>query len=304
MNRRRTVVTKESMDRLAAFITEQRLPDSYLQEVQSYFAPLAQRVASWAAELKRPLVLGINGAQGTGKSTLATLLALLLESEYKLKPAQFSIDDLYRTRSERNDLGKQIHPLLSTRGVPGTHDTHLGVQLIADLKGGRACHIPRFDKAEDDRYPQKHWQRVEGPVDVILFEGWCIGAIPEPAEDLAAPVNRLEESEDADGAWRSYVNHQLNQSYRELFGQIDKLVLIKAPDFESVYRWRREQEEKLAARVGVNAPGIMNSEQLSRFIMHYERLTRWMLGDMPGRSDVVLHLTPEHQIGKAEGVSP
>jgi D-glycerate 3-kinase len=291
------------MDRLAAFITEQRLPDLYLQDIQSYFTPLAHRVAQWSAEAKRPLVLGINGAQGTGKSTLAALLGLLLESEHNLKSVQLSIDDLYQTRAERNALGRQFHPLLTTRGVPGTHDTHLGVQVIADLKNGRCCRIPRFDKSADDRLPEDLWQHIEEPIDVILFEGWCIGALPEPAEALATPVNRLEEAEDADGAWRSYVNHQLNQNYRKLFGQIDKLILIKAPDFESVYRWRQEQEKKLADRIGTAAPGLMDSEQLSRFIMHYERLTRWMLHNMPGRSDVVLHLTHEHQVRKVEGFS-
>jgi D-glycerate 3-kinase len=284
------------------FIAEHQLPNSYLREVQNYYTPLVQKIDSWVAASKRPLVLGINGAQGTGKSTLATLLGLLLNNDRGLTTAQLSIDDLYLTKTERSVLSKQIHPLLATRGVPGTHDTNLGIQLINSLKNGQTCHLPRFDKALDDRSPEEYWHKISTPVDVILFEGWCIGARPEPDEALASPVNQLEEREDTDGTWRSYVNSQLKQSYQEMFKLIDKLILIKAPDFECVYQWRLEQEEKLIAKVGTEAPGIMNSEQLARFIMHYERLTRWMLRDIPERADVVLHLTQQHQIRKAEGL--
>lgn len=109
-------------------------------------------------------------------------------------------------------------------------------------------------------------------------------------------MNGLEMEEDPDGSWRGFVNEQLRTRYQELFQRLDYLVLLSAPDFMSVYRWRQEQERKLAARVGPHAPGIMNTAELSRFVMHYERLTKWMLEEMPGRSDVVIQLNEDHGI--------
>ena len=268
--------------------------------LQPVYLPLAAWIANHHRQGAR--VLGINGAQGTGKSTLTALLRTLLDAGFGLRAAGFSIDDIYLTRAERERLARTVHPLLITRGVPGTHDVALGIRTIEALKSagpGARIPIPAFDKATDDRKPEARWPVWEGRCDVILFEGWCVGAVPEPEERLREPVNDLERTEDPDGRWRRYVNDQLKGPYRQLFAQIDRLIMLKVPSMACVFRWRLQQERQLAQRLAAeaNAPlRIMDEDKLRRFIQHYERLTCWMLEEMPHRADIVLHLGEDHQI--------
>lgn len=258
------------------------------------------------------LVIGINGTQGSGKSSMVTLLAQALAAGFGLRPALLSIDDLYLTRAERRRLATECHPLLATRGVPGTHDVDLGVATIEALCAagpGERVAIPRFDKAADDRRPAEQSPMVAGPFDVVLFEGWCVGTLPQNGAALRQPINALEENEDPDGRWRGYVNAQLAGPYRRLFGLLDALVLLQAPSFDCVFAWRREQEQKLAGFVqaqsakaltsGVQTPGLMDDDALRRFIGHYERLTRHNLQTLPERADLVLLLDDRRRIEAA-----
>jgi D-glycerate 3-kinase len=248
----------------------------------------------------RPLVVGVNGAQGAGKSTLCSLLQIVLEQGFDQRVTTLSIDDLYLTQAERKRLAQQIHPLLATRGVPGTHDVALGRKLLqglSKLKEGQSLEIPSFDKAIDDRLRQEEWRQVTGPLDLILFEGWCVGALPQPEEMLIEPHNSLEREEDSELIWRHYVNRQLQEGYLQLFAELDFLIMLKVPDMVSVMNWRSLQEHKLAAVSGrENDHQIMGTAALQRFIMHYERLTRAILDEMPNRADLVLELNIEHQI--------
>ncbi len=236
----------------------------------------------------RPLVLGICGAQGSGKSTLAEALAERLERD-GLACAVLSLDDLYLTRAERERLARGVHPLLATRGPPGTHDTSLGIAVLDALKAGTPVRLPRFDKSKDDRVDPSGWPEVAGQCDVVLFEGWCVGALPQAAAALAMPVNELELTEDRNGVWRGFVNEALAGPYQDLFARIDRLVLLQAPSFEVVLGWRFQQEQELRARSGDNS-AVMDRQQLPRFIAHYERITRYILAEMPGRADLVIKL--------------
>jgi D-glycerate 3-kinase len=161
----------------------------------------------------------------------------------------------------------------------------LGEVILEAVTAGRSAALPRFDKAADDRAPDS--ERIEGPVDVVLFEGWCVGAVPQVAASLRAPLNRLEREEDPDGRWRREVNRRLATDYAELFARIDLLVMLKVDDFEAVRANRRLQEEKLARR-DPDGVGVMDEAALERFLMHYERLTRWMLEEMTGRADITI----------------
>lgn len=266
--------------------------------------PVYLPLAAWLAKHYRQgaRVIGINGAQGTGKSTLVRLLQILLEEGFKLRVAGFSIDDIYLTRQEREALARTVHPLLITRGVPGTHEVDLGIRTIEALKhagpGDRVA-VPAFDKAVDDRKPESEWPVWEGRADLILFEGWCVGVRPQPDVALKDPVNDLERHEDPDGRWRRYVNDQLKGPYRRLFAVLDRLLMLEVPDLECVFRWRLEQERQLARRLRAQPRTglrLMDEAQIRRFVQHYERLTRWMLEEMPRRADVVLHLGTDHQI--------
>jgi len=258
---------------------------------------LADRLANALAQTgKRPLVVGLCGAQGSGKSTLAEALARRFP-----RTATLSLDDLYLTRAERIALAQTRHPLFATRGVPGTHDVTLGIATLDALRAGEPVRLPRFDKARDDRAPLETWPDARAPCDLVIFEGWCVGAVPQPAEALDAPVNDLERDEDPDERWRKAVNEALAGSYQALFARLDMLILLAAPDWETVGRWRQEQEVGLRQAAGKGA-GVMDEAAVSRFIQHYERLTRHILREMPGRAELVLQLSPDrscHQVRNA-----
>jgi len=250
---------------------------------------LARRIASAAA---RPLVVGLTGPQGSGKSTLAARLSLLLAAR-GLRAAVLALDDLYLPKPDRLRLAADVHPLLATRGVPGTHDVALGLMVLASLTTARQTRVPSFDKGVDDRLPHAEWPVVKGPADVVIFEGWCVGARPQPPEALAGPVNDLERERDPEGVWRAYVNAALARSYRELFARIGLQALLLAPGFEAVLGWRLQQEHEMRARRG--AVGQSDAE-IAVFIQHYERLTRHVAAEMPGRADVVVRLGPQREV--------
>lgn len=279
--------------------------------LKDLFEQIYVPLAAWLVERQRgqqkPLVIGINGAQGAGKSTLFNLLEVIMEEGFGLRVIGFSIDDLYKTRAEREELARQVHPLMQTRGVPGTHDVELGIELLESLLHAgpdTLTKIPVFDKSIDDRCPATVWQEWLGPVDVIVFEGWCVGAQAQTEEELATPVNQLEANEDPDATWRRYVNDQLAGPYQRLFDHLDLLLMLKVPSMRAVYEWRAQQEEKLAERVryiyDTQQPTshlrIMNPSEIRRFIAHYERLTCALLADLPTRADICLDLNENHKV--------
>ena len=236
-------------------IVGEHLPSDYRKTVDAFWRGLSEEIAMRAMD--GPVVVGINGAQGSGKSTLCQFLEVLLV-EHNQRSATLSIDDLYLTKAERERLGREVHPLLATRGVPGTHDAALGLSLIEDFRAGRDLDLPRFDKSVDDRSPER--ETVKGPLQVLLFEGWCLGAVPQDEAALAEPVNDLEATEDPDLAWRRYVNEALDGAYKTLFEQLDMLVMLKVPDFAAVRRKRALNPAPTAT--GINEPTIPDSPRL------------------------------------------
>ncbi len=254
-------------------------------------APIEAVVRARLATTAAPQVIGLCGAQGSGKSTIAAHLAERIPDTVVL-----SLDDLYLTLAERERLAAMVHPLLRTRGVPGTHDVALGEALLEDLRAGRAVRLPRFDKAIDDRAPESTWPRAEG-ARLVIFEGWCVGARPQTEEALDRPVNGLEDDEDPDEIWRRYANGALGGLYRDLF-RLDALILLAAPDFGAVYRWRLQQEHALAAAIAAGRRGgrAMSDDEVGRFIQFYQRLTQHILGEMPGRADLVVRLDANRQV--------
>ena len=277
-------------------------PAALLPAVAQVYLPLA----AWISARKGPrtLALGISGGQGSGKSTMTALLRVILERGFGLVVAALSLDDLYLTRAERERLAGAVHPLLITRGVPGTHDVALGVRVIEALRRAGpddTVLIPSFDKAADDRRPEGAWSRHVGRTDVIMVEGWCLGALPEDDTALRDPINQLEATEDQDGRWRRYVNGRLGGEYRDLWARLDVVVMLQVPGMDRVFEWRWLQERKLAeAQFTAAAPGtrIMDEAGVRRFVMHYERITRHLLAEMPGRADVVLRVNQAHQVDR------
>jgi D-glycerate 3-kinase len=236
------------------------------------------------------LVVGINGAQGSGKSTLAACLALLLQDK-SYKVATLSLDDLYLNQAKREQLAHDIHPLLQTRGVPGTHDVALGIKTIKGLTSGQGkVTVPRFNKQHDNPEPQSLWQEYYAPVDIVLFEGWCVGSVAQSDKDLQIPINSLEAEQDKQCVWRNYVNDKLEHEYATLFAWIDTLVYLQVASFDQVFAWRKKQERQTFQGKG------MSDAELKRFIQHYERITRWNIQTMPDLADMVLQLDTEQHI--------
>jgi len=278
------------------FITRQGLPAEFRNLIDNHYNPLASWLVRQRPSEKKAL-LGINGAQGTGKSTLAAFLQLALTEHEKWHVAVLSIDDFYLTRDEREKLGKMVHPLLKTRGVPGTHDLPLlsgYIRRLRSLGTDAELALPRFDKARDDRARAETWPAITGPIDLIILEGWCVGSRPQTPAALLKPINRLERDMDPDGKWRCFVNEQLKRGYADLFARLDYLFFLQAPDFDAVFRWRLEQEIKLAEKSPKDSAGIMNREQIAAFIQYYERLTRANFVSLPKMADVVLELDQSH----------
>ncbi|ARN73757.1 hypothetical protein [Oceanicoccus sagamiensis] len=284
---------------ISELINQQQLPAQYRTLVTEYILPLSAQLAR--RQQQRPLVIGVNGGQGSGKSTLCLFLNAILEQQYQKNTVVLSLDDFYLARADRQWLAENVHPLLKTRGVPGTHDIPLAQHTFSQLLAGKPVSLPAFNKASDDPVPEQQWHYQQQPADIILLEGWCVGAIPQPQSALSNPINDLEENEDADGRWRSYINNCLDHGYRQWFSSLDYLVMLSVPDMVAVKQWRQLQEEKLLASEGPSK-GVMTAEQIQRFIQHFQRLTEYQLQEMPARADVVFYLNQQHGIDYATGL--
>ncbi|WP_320821982.1 hypothetical protein [Reinekea sp.] len=280
-----------------------RLPESFRLTAEQAFVPLADSLFKQAEGAPTPLLVGINGCQGSGKSTLTDFLVFFLDRHHNCNAIGMSIDDFYLTQAQRSALSLDVHPLLRTRGVPGTHDTGLMRQTLAQLLANDLpVLIPRFNKATDDRVNFNLWSSVALPVQIILFEGWCVGAQAQPRAELTRPVNQLETTADADLTWRLYVNQKLSDEYQSVFALLNRLVMLKAPGFHSVKQWRMEQEQRLAERIereGGSVSAIMSRAQVETFIEYYQRITESCLQYLPVRAHDLIELDEQRGLYRA-----
>lgn len=240
-------------------------------------------------------LIGVAGAQGSGKSYHCRAYAAAHP-----RVAHFSLDDVYFTKAERAQLAKRFHPLFATRGPPGTHAVGLALARIAALGKagpGDETPLPLFDKASDDRAPEHTWPRFTGRPDAILFDGWCLGALPD--EFGAAPINALEAGEDADGRWRAQINKDLAERYQPFFAGFDAIIYLKPPSWEIVRAWRGRQEQDILGR----SLTAEDEARLDRFVMHYERLTRSMMAGRH-RASVTVHLDVARNVVGVEAPRP
>lgn len=240
---------------------------------------------------------GLSGLQGSGKSTLAAQLVAAARRN-DIAALALSIDDFYLGRAARARLARDVHPLLATRGVPGTHDVQLlhdTLDALHSATPARPARVPRFDKGRDTRLPPSRWTRVTAVPRLIVLEGWCVGVPPQTAAALRTPVNRLERDEDRDGRWRGWVNTQLARDYVPLWRRLDWLVMLEAPAYDVVRRWRDQQERALRRR---NAPRALSPAALRRFLMHYERLSRQALRMLPRCADLRIMLDADRRVRK------
>ncbi len=288
------------------FLHSHQLTDAYITAAQKWFNPLAANLATYSAKLSRPMILAVNGSQGSGKSTLGDYLVAALKCNHQLSAVSLSLDDFYHTRAYRVRVAQTVHPLLATRGVPGTHDIALLNRTLDSLMVVRGpcgqssvAEVPRFSKSIDDRLPQSSWQAITNPVDVIVLEGWCLGAQPQSETQLKLDINILEQQEDRQGRWRSYVNDKLRDQFLPLYGRVDQWLMLKAPSFDCVFQWRLEQEQKLAHKASLEVPDkVMNEVEVFRFIQHCQRHTQCCLDDLPGWVNYLYELDEHRTIIK------
>ncbi|OEZ01663.1 MULTISPECIES: kinase [Stenotrophomonas] len=243
-------------------------------------------------------VLAISGLQGSGKSTLAAQV-VALAGQRGLRAATLSIDDFYLTRAQRQRLARQVHPLLLTRGPPGTHDLELAHATLDAIAARQPVALPRFDKLADERMPASQWPHVEAALDLLVFEGWFLGTPAQAESELDPPLNALEREADADGRWRRWCNQALAEHYPALWQRCHRLWFLQPPDFSVVPRWRWQQEQNLqAAHPGRSS---MSRAQLDRFVQYYERVSRQALRTLPERADRVVVLDEHRGIVSAPG---
>ena len=247
----------------------------------------------------KTLFLGLSGGQGSGKTTVTGILKIILKNYFKRKILTSSIDDFYKTLEERDKISNTIHPLFKTRGVPGTHDTNLINKFFDFIKKKKfkKFKLPKFDKSIDDRLNAKYWFNIKERPEIIIFEGWCVGAKPQLNSLLKKPINILEKYEDKDLIWRKHANEKLKREYKKIFAMIDNFIFMKIPNFNMVFKWRLLQERKLKKRSHTTKK-IMSYDKIKRFVMFYQRVTLQMFKDMPKVASVVLTLNNKHQINK------
>ena len=269
--------------------------------IKSFLIPLCFWISK-KADKKRPYIVGLAGGQGTGKTTTSSLIKIILTKYFRLKVFKISIDDFYKTRKERENLSKKIHPMLMTRGVPGTHDVQMMLDFFKKVKSNnfKKIELPDFNKAIDDRSPKKYWYKLKEKPDVVIFEGWCVGAKAELNKTLKRSINSLEKTNDQELLWRSYVNKQLKTKYKKLYSQLNCMIYLKAQNFSLLQKWRLKQEHKLWLKSKKSSSHkIMNKNDVLKFMQTYQRITENMFKKMPKYASIVLNLNSNHQIKSA-----
>ena len=266
-------------------------------QFNNFFLPICKHIKKIYFKDKKTKIIGLTGGQGSGKSTISNILKIILKTGFNLNTEIFSIDDFYKTLRERKKMSKRVSSLFLTRGVPGTHDTKKLLHCLKNLKSRnfKKFSIPKFDKSQDDRLPKMKWQKINKKPEVVIFEGWCVGATPQKNKDLIEPLNILEKINDKKKIWRKRVNQELKNDYKKIFKLIDLSIFLKVPSYKYVYKWRLLQEKKL--RITSKGKKTMNDDQIKNFIMFYERLTKHMLKNF-NKPGFVINIEKKHKLKK------
>ena len=240
-------------------------------------------------------IVGVAGPQGSGKTTLVRAYAALHRGT-----AHFSLDDVYLDAASRRTLSATVHPLFATRGPPGTHDLDL---LSATLDALQATGpdsrtpLPAFDKVTDNPLPRSKRPIYEGRPQLILMDGWCLGASAQSDAELATAINEIEAKEDDRGKWRRAINENLTLPYALAFDRFDAVLYLRAPDFGVIHDWRCEQEEGLLGRALSEA----DRRRIAIFIQHFERITRHMMSG-GRRADMEVKLDAERNVTEVKRI--
>ena len=285
------------------FLSKEKIFDksksAKILSLKRIYIPMSFWIENKYKKKRKTLFLGFSGGQGTGKTTVTEILKIILKKFFKRKVLVSSIDDFYKTLKDRDKMSLTIHPLFQTRGVPGTHDINLIAKFfnLVKKKFFKKFKLIKFDKSIDDRMKRKYWLNIIKRPEIVILEGWCVGAKPQSNSLIEKPINILEKYEDKNLIWRKYVNERLKKEYESLFSKIDHFIFIKIPNFGMVFKWRLLQEKKLRKKSHSNKK-IMNYKEIKRFIMFYERITVQMLKDLSKSASIVMLLNKNHEVKK------
>jgi len=285
------------------FLSKEKIFDkskaAKIKSLKKTYIPMSFWIENKYKKKGKTLFLGFSGGQGSGKTTAAGILKIILKKFFQRKIHVSSIDDFYKTLEERNKMSNHIHPLFKTRGVPGTHDVNLVRKFFTLIKQKKfkKFTIPKFDKSIDDRLGKKSWFKIKQKPEIVILEGWCLGAKPQSNSLIKKPINILEKFEDKNLTWRKYANNKLKKEYKKIFSIIDHFIFMKVPNFKMVFKWRLLQEKKLKRKSHLNKK-IMSYIEIKRFIMFYERITLQMIKDLSKSASVVMFLKKNHEIKK------
>ena len=270
-----------------------------IASLRKVYIPISFWIERKYKKKRKTLILGFSGGQGSGKTTISKIIKIIFKKYFKRNIHVSSIDDFYKTLRDRKKMSNSLHPLLKTRGVPGTHDINLIKKFFNSVKRKKfkKFKVPRFDKSLDDRFKKKYWPSINKKPEIVILEGWCVGAKAQTNFMIKKPINTLEKYEDNNFVWRNYFNKKLKIEYKKIFKMIDYFMFIKIPNFNIVFKWRLLQEKKLGKKSHTKKK-IMSYNEIKRFIMFYERITLQMLKDLSKSASIVMFLKKNHLIKK------
>ncbi len=258
--------------------------------------PLAINLAANRQQLKRPLIQGIVGGQGTGKSTLANILKIILK-HLGYHAISISLDDLYKTYSERLLLTEE-DPRLIWRGPPGTHDVKLGLSVLEQLRKADSqtnILIPRFDKSAKKGAGDRTQPEIVQAVDIVLFEGWFVGI--RPITPTAFEHQRAPFETEADQVFARDMNVRLSE-YLPLWELLDRLILLYPVDYHLSQEWRLQAEHQMIAA----GKSGMTDSQIKEFVnyfwksLHPELFIKPLINS-PSYVDLVIEINADQSIG-------
>lgn len=270
-------------------------PNEMLQVLWDLWLPLGIKLASQRQQLGRPLIQGILGGQGTGKTTMSKVLSLILD-QLGYRTVSLSLDDLYKTYSDRLLLTQQ-DPRLIWRGPPGTHDIDLGLNVLDQIRQSQSpVMIPRFDKSAFGGAGDRTTPEIVTNIDIVLFEGWFVGVRPINADvfDTAPPPIITDE----DKAFARDMNLRLHD-YLPLWERLDSLIVLYPTDYRCSLEWRKQAEQQMIA-AGKSGMSNADIEQFVNYFwrsLHPELFIKPLVKDATV-VDLVIEIHADHSFGE------
>lgn len=250
--------------------------------IKKIWVPLAFQIAHWRNAQSRVLIQGFLGGQGTGKTTLTKVLALLL-NKLGYSTVSWSLDDLYLPYVDRVRL-RTRDPRMIRRGPPGTHDVQLGIEVLQQFQRGEfPISLPRFDKSAHGGEGDRSEPELITQADIILFEGWFVGVRPIVSEFEIV----------ADQQFAQAMNQQL-QSYVPLWELLDRFVILYVPEYQLSKQWRKEAEHKMIAQ----GKAGMSDAEIDEFVEYFWQALHPELFIPPllKQADLVLEIGDGHSV--------